>query len=218
MVLDLGDGQPFRSIVDSSSHRVRREEPGLLMGNAELRRLGVVVCGAGPATDVAALIEPAVAAGWAVNVIATPAGLSFLDVPLIERLSGAAVRSQPRDPSSDRGRSVGESTTFLVAPATFNTVNKMALGVADTYALAVLAEAIGCGTPVVVVPFVNSALASRAPYKNALESLRREGVRIIEGEDDGWLPHAPGAGAVRQRDFPWRKALEVVDEAVVKGD
>ncbi len=180
------------------------------MGNAEQRRLTVVVCGAGPATDVASLIQLAVAAGWAVSVIATPAAMSFLDVPEIERLSCTAVRSQPRDPHSDRGRSSGESGAFLVAPATFNTVNKLAHGVADTYALTVLAEAIGCGTPVVLVPFVNSALASRRPYQNALASLRVEGVRIFEGEEDGWLPHRPGTGGLQRQRFPWHEAFEVL--------
>jgi phosphopantothenoylcysteine synthetase/decarboxylase len=150
------------------------------------------------------------AAGWTVDTIATMAALPFLDTSAIESLTGMPVRSQPRDPRSARRRSPGDSAAFMVAPATFNTINKLALGIADTYPLTVLAEAIGSRAPVVVVPFVNSALASRRPYQEALARLRSEGVRILEGEEDGWLPHPPGTGGQQQQSFPWRRALKAI--------
>jgi len=50
---------------------------------------------------------------------------------------------------------------ILVAPATYNTINKWAQGISDTYALGVLAETTGMDVPTVVLPFVNAALASR---------------------------------------------------------
>jgi flavoprotein len=56
----------------------------------------------------------------------------------------------------DKGQDFGVGS---VAPVTDNTVNKLALGIADTYALTVLVEAIGRGVSVVIVPFVNTALA-----------------------------------------------------------
>jgi hypothetical protein len=40
---------------------------------------------------------------------------------------------------------------ILVAPATYNTINKWAHGISDTYAL---------GVPIVVLPFVITALAA----------------------------------------------------------
>jgi hypothetical protein len=38
------------------------------------------------------------------------------------------------------------------------------------------------GIPAVVLPFVNSALASRTPFQRSVDSLRAEGVRIL------WAP------------------------------
>jgi hypothetical protein len=66
-------------------------------------------------------------------------------------------------------------------------------GISDTYALGVLAETTGLGLPAVVLPFVNTALASRAPFRRSVDSLRAEGVRILLGPG-GFQPHPPRAG------------------------
>ncbi len=171
------------------------------------RHLTVIACAAGPATDVAALVKAALADGWGVNVIATPDAVSFMDIPALEDLSSAPVRSQPRVPGTPSMRTIRPADALIVAPATFNSINKLAAGIVDTYALTVIAEAIGAGTPVVIVPFVNAALASRLPYRLSLRQLRDEGVRVIEGRADDWVPPPPGTGATRQRDFPWQHAI-----------
>lgn len=170
----------------------------------------MVVCAAGPATDVATLVQAAREAAWTVNVLATPAALSFLDLPSLEDLSGFPIRAQARDPATPRDKAVPTTTAILIAPATFNTINKLAAGIADNYALTIVAEAIGKGTPTVVVPFVNAALASRLAYRQSLNMLREEKVQIIEGNDDNWLPHPPGTGDQQQSKFPWLQALTAI--------
>ena len=82
---------------------------------------------------------------------------------------------------------------ILVAPATYNTICKRAQGISGTYALGVLAEAIGMRGPIVVLPFVNTALASRAPFRRSVESLRADGVRTVLGPG-GFRPHPPRTG------------------------
>ena len=78
--------------------------------------------------------------------------------------------------------------------ARHNTICLWAHGISDTYALGVLAEATGLGVPVVVLPFVNTALASRAPFRRSVESLRAEGVKVLLGPG-GFQPprYAPAA-------------------------
>jgi flavoprotein len=95
----------------------------------------------------------------------------------------------------------------MVAPATSNTICKLALGVSDNYALGVLAEAVGLRQRVVILAFVNSALASRQPFARAVEVLRDEGVQVLPGPSH-WLPHPPGTGGDRIDTFPWRKAVD----------
>ena len=50
----------------------------------------------------------------------------------------------------------------LFAPCSFNSLNKLAHGIADSLALSVVAEAIGRGTPVIVAPVAEPA-AARPP-------------------------------------------------------
>jgi hypothetical protein len=169
--------------------------------------LTLVVCAAGPAGEAHRLVELAQVRGWAVDVVATPAALPFLDVHKLEAMTGRPVRSEHRKPNEDRGRSPSDADAFVVAPATFNTVCKLALGLGDTYALSILAEAIGRGVPVVVLPFVNSALAGRRPFADALASLRAEGVRVLFGPGE-WVPHPPATGGARIVSFPWGAALD----------
>ncbi|MET7426636.1 flavoprotein [Dactylosporangium sp. NPDC005555] len=167
--------------------------------------LCVVVCGAGPAPRVGALIGLAQAAGWSVRVVATPSAVGFLDTAGPSAGYGVDVRSEFRAAAGGGPRSP-HADAVIVAPATYNTINKLAAGVNDTYALNVVAEAIGRGTPVVVLPFVNAALAARRPFVAAVESLRSEGVRVLLGPGQ-WQPHEPGSGDRHLAAFPWRAAL-----------
>jgi phosphopantothenoylcysteine synthetase/decarboxylase len=167
------------------------------------RVLTVIVCGAGPASEVGQLIKLAQEHGWTVQVVATPAALDFLDVPAIEALTGSPVRSQYRKPGEPRSRPAG---AIIVAPATYNTINKWAQGISDTYALGILAETTALGVPIVVLPFVNSALAARPPFLRSVSELRREGVHVLLGPAE-IEPHEPGSGGGLIASYPWGLAL-----------
>jgi phosphopantothenoylcysteine synthetase/decarboxylase len=173
----------------------------------------VVVCGAGPAGAVGELVSVAKERGWAVEVIATPSALAFLDLSALEAQTGTPVRSEYRSPDRSGARSLPDTSAMVVAPATYNTICKLALGISDTYALGLLAEAIGRGVPVAVLPFVNSALAGRAPFQRAVESLRDEGVRVVFGPGQ-WVPHPPGTGGERIAAFPWSAVLDAAEVRV----
>jgi hypothetical protein len=170
------------------------------------RLLTAVVCGAGPAAFVTGLIGQAAGRGWAVQVVATPTALAFIDTAVIEAQTGTPVRSQYSSPGSARS---AVPDAVIVAPATYNTICKWAHGTSDTYALGILAEMTGMGLPVIVLPYVNAALASRAPFRRSVESLREEGVRILLGRG-AVEPHQPRSGADPSR-FPWHLALDEAD-------
>jgi phosphopantothenoylcysteine synthetase/decarboxylase len=177
--------------------------------NSAVRVLSVVVCGAGPASDVARLITLAQGHQWTVQVIATPAALAFVDADALADLTGSPVRSQYRNPGEPRSR---PSDAIIVAPATYNTINKWSQGISDTYALGVLAETTGLKVPTAVLPFLNSALASRIPCENSIECLRREGIRILLGAG-GVEPHEPHTGGALIDSFPWYLALGEVEKS-----
>ncbi|MFC7277515.1 flavoprotein [Paractinoplanes rhizophilus] len=171
--------------------------------------LRVVVCGGGAASGVVGLISEAARRGWAVDVTATQNALEFIDVADVARVSGRPVRTTYKF-APDGRRISPPADALIVAPATFNTVNKLAAGIADTYALSSIAEVIGRGVPTVVVPAVNSALAARRPFRQAVDDLRSEGVRVLFGPGDDWEPLPPGRND--PRNFPWLRALELVED------
>lgn len=98
---------------------------------------------------------------------------------------------------------------MIVAPATYNTINKWAAGIADTYVLTQLAELTGLGVPIVVLPFVNTALAANRVFQRSVEELRHAGVTVLLGEG-GFVPHPPRTGGSRLDAYPWQLALETV--------
>jgi phosphopantothenoylcysteine synthetase/decarboxylase len=173
--------------------------------------LRVVVCGAGPAADVAELIRAAHRQSWTVEITATVSALDFFDITAIEELTGSPVRSSYESAASSR-RVLAPLDAVIIAPATYNTVNKLASGVADSYVLASVAELIGRGVPTVIVPFVNAALAARAPFHRSISALRAEGLRVLFGPDDAWEAHPPGTGAERRAAFPWHRAFQIAEE------
>lgn len=178
--------------------------------------LYVVVCGAGPAPYVSTMVQLAQVRGWNVQVIATPAALDFIDAAAIGRQTGYPVRSDYRDHAARRAAPLPRADAIIVAPATYNTINKWATGVSDTYALGILAEAPAFGIPIVVLPFVNAALASRRPFRRSLEILRAEGIHVLAGPG-GFEPHQPGTGGNLAPVFPWHLALAEVERGLAGG-
>ena len=174
--------------------------------------LYIVVCAAGAAPDVGTLVSLAQEEGWTVQIIATPSAVTFIDSSALEKQTGRPVRSTHRKPGQPRSPKAG---AVIVAPATFNTINKLAHGIADNYALSVVNEAIGLGVPVVVLPFVNSASAARLPFQRSVESLRDEGVAVLIGPGK-FEPHPPGSGEKARAIFPWASALHALQEILQK--
>ena len=160
------------------------------------RFLYVIVCAAGIADDVGKLITAAQERNWDVGVIATPQAVTFIDRSAIEAQTGRPVRSAWRTP--DDPRPFPPADAMAVAPATFNTINKWAAGIADTLAVATLCEAYGSGIPTVVLPRVNPALAAHPAYRQSLERLRSMSVLFGDTEDC----------------FRWEEALELLRPVV----
>jgi phosphopantothenoylcysteine synthetase/decarboxylase len=178
--------------------------------NQPTRVVTHIVCGAGPASEAGQLVKLAQERGWTVQVVATPAALDFLDMAALEAQTGSPVRSQYRKPGEPRSR---PADAIIVAPATYNTINKWANGISDTYALGILAETTGLGIPTAVLPFVNSALASRVPFLRSIEYLRSEGVHILF-DDDGIKAHEPRKGSALIANYPWKLAIERIETII----
>lgn len=157
--------------------------------------LYVVACGGPPAGRLADFVGFARRQGWDACVIATPDGTKFLDAGRLAELTGHPVRSQYKHP--DEPDVLPPADAFVIAPATFNTINKLARGISDTLALGLVNEAVGRGLPIIAVPWPNADLARHPVFPRSVAALREWGIRVIL--DPARLPGAGSEPAV----FPW---------------
>lgn len=84
----------------------------------------------------------------------------------------------------------------LFAPCSFNSLNKLAHGIADNLALSVVAEAIGRGTPVIVGPSLNAPLLNHPEAQSSLRKLPGWGVTIVPPVDAGEGPRLAPSGVL----------------------
>ncbi|MFJ6014440.1 flavoprotein [Streptomyces sp. NPDC092952] len=171
-------------------------------------RILYLFCSAAPPVfDVAQVIEKAQAAGWDVCLGLTPTAARWLHESLddLAALTGRPVRWDYRVPGQPDVWPRADA--ILVAPATFNTVNAWALGLTDKWIVGVVAEGIGKGTPIAMMPCVNWAYVAHPQFPKSIETLRAAGVRVLYGEG-GFVPNEPGKGDPST--YPWHAALEAI--------
>ena len=161
--------------------------------------LYIVSCAAGPVTGVAALAAGARRRDWDPCLILTPAAAGWLagDLDELAEVTGHPVRSAYKRPGE--ADVLPPPDAVLVAPATFNTINKWAAGISDTLALGLICEALGLGIPVAAVPWVHGPLAAHPALAASRATLRGAGVTLVD------LP-APAAG----QPMPWDQILAAV--------
>ena len=130
--------------------------------------LAIVVCAAPLARLAPEVASAAQDAGWDVHLIATPEACSWIDVDRLRAITGAAPTVDYREPGQAKR---GRPAAALVCPMTYNTGNKLAGGIADNYAMAVLAEIVGAGRTLVAVPMINGNLWGNPAWRRSLDLL-----------------------------------------------
>lgn len=167
--------------------------------------LYLVACGSPVARDAGVLVDLAHERGWDVCVVTTPDGRKFVDAAALKAQTGHPVRSTYKNPGDDDV--LPPPDAIIVAPATVNTVNKWAAGIADTLALGLLIESYGLSLPTVAVPYTNAAMAAHPTLHESMSRLASWGVEILFGDDV--LPlHPPRTGDQHRGRFPWKLALD----------
>src|SRR5947199_7182736 len=163
-----------------------------------MARLLLGVSGGIAAYKALELVRLATKAGHAVRVIQTPASEQFVGRASFETLTGAPVLGDeferdpargafPGDPLPERApishlALVERAELFLIAPATANTLAKLAHGHADNL-LTTAALAAAC--PLAVAPAMNNRMYLHPATQANLQVLEGRGVTLIapgEGE------------------------------------
>ena len=74
----------------------------------------------------------------------------------------------------------GSASLLLIAPATANTIAKVALGIDDTPVTTFATTAIGAGIPVVVVPAMHHSMYRHPAVSNHIATLRSYGITVTD--------------------------------------
>ncbi|MGA9856910.1 MAG: bifunctional phosphopantothenoylcysteine decarboxylase/phosphopantothenate--cysteine ligase CoaBC [Solirubrobacteraceae bacterium] len=141
----------------------------------------------------------AIKAGHAVRVIQTPTSRRFVGPASFAGITGAPVLTSefaqdplrgayPGDPAPERApishlALVENADAYLIAPASANTLAKLAHGHADTL---VTTAALAAGCPVIVAPAMNNRMYLHPAVQANVALLAQRGVTIV----------APGEGAL----------------------
>ena len=138
-------------------------------------------------------VRLATEAGHAVRVVQTPTSLRFVGKASFAALTGAPVLLSEFERDPARGAFPGEpvpahdplshlalvanADIYLIAPASANTIAKLAGGMADNL-LTSCALAAGC--PVLLAPAMNNRMYEHAATQANLRTLRERGVVVLE--------------------------------------
>ncbi len=149
-----------------------------------MRNVLIGITGAIAAYKSCELIRMFKRAGDNVKVLITENTLQFLGKKTLETLSGNEVYlEQFREKASTEHISLVDwADVFVLAPASANTISKIANGIADNLLTSVACAYIGHRKPFVVVPSMNTGMWENDFVQENLKKLEGAGVYIIEPE------------------------------------
>ncbi|WP_432852270.1 flavoprotein [Amycolatopsis sp. CA-161197] len=148
-----------------------------------MRDLGLVAssCGGLDTRFTAELARPAAARGWRLAVTLTPVAHRWLEatggLTELAATTDLPVRSVSRLPGEPRPHP--DPAVFLFAPASANSLAKLALGIADNQALTLLGDVLGApGITIVVAYQIQDTRVYHPAWQRHLDTLKSAGVRL----------------------------------------
>lgn len=157
-----------------------------------MARILVGVTGGIAAYKAVELVRLATKAGHALRVVQTDASLEFVGRATFEAVTGAPVLvgeferdaargGFPGDPVPDRDpishlELVARSDAYVVAPASANTIAKLASGLADNL---LTSAALAARCPLVLAPAMNDAMWDNPATQANVETLKSRGATVV---------------------------------------
>ena len=165
------------------------------------RRILLGITGSIAAYKAAMLCRLLKTAGAEVRVVMTPLAKQFITPLTMATLSKNPILVEFFDPENGAWNShvsLGEwADCYLIAPATANTLAKMATGVADNLLLTTYLSA---RCPVVVAPAMDLDMYAHPATQQNLRTLAERGVRIVEPGEGELASGLSGKGRMAEPD------------------
>ena len=163
------------------------------------KRVILGVCGSIAAYKAVDLASKLTQAGAQVDVVLTAAAQRFVSPLTFQAVSGRPVYTDMWSAATDSGLAshiahIGlaeDADLLVVAPATANTLAKLAHGFADDL-LSVTALAISC--PLLIAPAMDGNMYESAALRDNCDTLRRRGAHLIEPDQGRFASGLAGTG------------------------
>ncbi|MBS7650117.1 MAG: bifunctional phosphopantothenoylcysteine decarboxylase/phosphopantothenate--cysteine ligase CoaBC [Candidatus Bathyarchaeia archaeon] len=123
--------------------------------------------------------------GADVHVVLSPAACKLISPALMEWATGNPVIKELTGRVEHvelAGDWPGKSDLVLVAPATANTIGKIAYGIDDTPVTTVVTTALGSGTPVIIAPAMHRSMYKHPIVSDNIRKLRSIGIDVLDPE------------------------------------
>lgn len=146
-------------------------------GSADGNVLYLVVCAVPGAERTVERVRVEQAKGSEVCVVATERALHWFDAAAVENATGHLIQSRMRRFGEPLFQPLGDAV--VVAPASFNTINRIASGFADDMASGLVCEAIGRRVPVTIEPQLGPAFAAHPIFAEHVALLEAAGVTFV---------------------------------------
>ena len=145
------------------------------------------VSGSIAAYKSASLLSKLVQSGCEVQVVATPSALKFIGEATLEGLTGRPVLTDMFQSGQlmDHINLVKWADLVVLAPATANTINRLAQGLADDL-IGALFLAHDWDKPYLLAPAMNTRMYQHPATQQSLSRLKEWGVKVL-GTADGYL-------------------------------
>jgi phosphopantothenoylcysteine decarboxylase / phosphopantothenate---cysteine ligase len=162
------------------SHVIRGRTTQLLAG----RRILVGVSGSIAAVEVPKIIRELIRHGAEVQAVMSPEATRIITAEALEFATGHPPVVQLTgnvEHVTLLGPGEGQADLYLIAPATANTISKIAHGIDDTPVTSCASVALGGGVPMLIAPAMHANMGLNPAVRESLDKLRSWGVGIISG-------------------------------------
>jgi len=162
------------------SHVIRGRTSQLLAG----RRIVIGVSGSIAAVELPRVIRELIRHGADVRTVMSPEATRLVTPETLEFATGYPPVTQLTgnvEHVTLLGPGPGQADLFLIAPATANTISKVAHGIDDTPVTSCASVALGGGVPMLLAPAMHSHMGVNPAVRENLQKLQKWGVGIIPG-------------------------------------
>ena len=185
--------------MDSQGHDIQSPGAGRTVEGLAGRRILLGITGSIAAYKAAVLCRLLKCAGAEVRVVMTPLAKQFITPLTMATLSKNPILVEFFDPENGAWNShvsLGEwADCYLIAPATANTLAKMACGIADNLLLTTYLSA---RCPVVVSPAMDLDMYAHPATQENLRRLAERGVRIVQPAEGELASGLTGKGRMAE--------------------